>query len=212
MKREAIANKGIWTGKKHYILNVYNNEGVAYAQPKLKMQGIEAVRSSTPSICRKNFKKALDVIMNQDEPAMKKFVKDFKEEYMLLPFEDIAFPRSVRDMKKWQDPASIYKKSTPIHVKGSLIYNNLLRERNLDNKYQVIRDGDKIKFAYLKNPNPTQDYVISCPNGLPKELKMETYIDYAVQFEKGYLSPIESITNTMGWQAEKRATLEDWFS
>jgi len=96
--------------------------------------------------------------MNQDEPAMKKFVKDFKQEYMLLPFEDIAFPRSVRDMKKWQDPASIYKKSTPIHVKGSLIYNNLLKERKLDNKYQIIRDGDKIKFAYLKTPNPAREY------------------------------------------------------
>ena len=213
MKREAIANKGIWTGKKHYILNVYNNEGVAYAQPKLKMQGIEAVRSSTPSICRKNFKKALDVIMNQDEPAMKKFVKDFKQEYMLLPFEDIAFPRSIRDMKKWQDPASIYKKSTPIHVKGSLIYNNLLRERNLDNKYQVIRDGDKIKFAYLKTPNPARDTVISCASAIPREFEIEPYIDYDIQFEKSFLDPIKGILDVIGWDISenRRATLEQFF-
>ena len=212
MKREAIANKGIWTGKKHYILNVYNNEGVAYAQPKLKMQGIEAVRSSTPSICRKYFKKALDVIMNQDEQSMKKFVSDFKQEYMLLPFEDIAFPRSVKDLGKWRDAASIYKKSTPIHVKGSLIYNNLLKERKLDNKYQTIRDGDKIKFIYLKTPNPARDSVISCAASIPKELNIEPYIDYDVQFEKSFLDPIKGILDVIGWSIEERkATLEQFF-
>ena len=212
MKREAIANKGIWTGKKHYILNVYNNEGVSYAQPKLKMQGIEAVRSSTPSICRKNFKKALDVIMNQDEQSMKKFVKDFKQEYMLLPFDDIAFPRSVKDLGKWRDAASIYKKSTPIHVKGSLIYNNLLKERKLDNKYQTIRDGDKIKFIYLKTPNPARDSVISCAASIPKELNIEPYIDYDIQFEKSFLDPIKGILDVIGWSIEERkATLEQFF-
>jgi DNA polymerase elongation subunit (family B) len=212
MKREAIANKGIWTGKKHYILNVYNNEGVAYAQPKLKMQGIEAVRSSTPSICRKNFKKALDVIMNEDEQSMKKFVKDFKREYMTLPFEEIAFPRSVKDLSKWRDSSLIYKKSTPIHVKGSLIYNNLLKERKLENKYQTIRDGDKIKFIYLKTPNPARDSVISCAASIPKEFNIEPYIDYDIQFEKSFLDPIKGILDVIGWSIEERkATLEQFF-
>lgn len=212
MKREAIANKGIWTGKKHYILNVFNNEGVSYTQPKLKMQGIEAVRSSTPSICRKNFKNALDVIMNYDEKAIHKFVNDFKREYMLLPFEDIAFPRSVKDLNKYKDSASIYRKSTPIHVKGSLIYNSLLKEKKLETKYQTIRDGDKIKFIYLKAPNPARDTVISCPSTLPKEFNIEPYIDYDLQFEKSFLDPIKGILEAIGWQiTERRATLEQFF-
>ena len=212
MKREAIANKGIWTGKKHYILNVYNNEGVAYAQPKLKMQGIEAVRSSTPTACRKNIKKALEVIMNEDEKAMVLFVDNFKREYMTLPFQDIAFPRSVRDMGKWRDHASIYKKSTPIGVKGSLIYNGLLKEKKLDNKYPVIRDGDKIKFSYLKTPNPARDTVISCPGELPKELNIEGYLDYDTQFNKSFMEPLRSILDVIGWKIQDRkATLEQFF-
>ena len=212
MKREAIANKGIWTGKKHYILNVFNNEGVSYTQPKLKMQGIEAVRSSTPSVCRKNFKNALDVIMNHDEKAIHKFVSDFKHEYMLLPFEDIAFPRSVKDLNKYKDSASIYKKSTPIHVKGSLIYNSLLKEKKLETKYQTIKDGDKIKFIYLKAPNPARDTVISCPSTLPKEFSIEPYIDYDLQFEKSFLDPIKGILDAIGWHiTERRATLEQFF-
>jgi DNA polymerase elongation subunit (family B) len=211
MKREAIANKGIWTGKKHYILNVFNNEGVQYKEPVLKMQGIEAVRSSTPAACRKNIKKALSVIMNEGQEAIIKFINDFKIEFMSLPFEEVAFPRGVKDLRRYTDSATIYMKATPIHVKGSLIYNHLLSEHKLENKYQFIRDGDKIKFTYLKLPNPARDSVISCPGELPKQLRLEGYIDYDTQFEKAFLQPIKSILDCMGWKTERKATLEQFF-
>jgi DNA polymerase elongation subunit (family B) len=211
MKRENIADKGIWKAKKMYILNVWNSEGVEYEKPKLKMTGIEAVRSSTPSACRDAIKKSLEIIMAGSESDLQKYVANFKSEFSSLGFDDIAFTRGVKDIEKYW-VGGRFQSQTPIHVRGSVVYNEMLKKNKLTHKYQSITSGEKIKFAYLKNPNPSQDYVISCPNGLPKELKMETYIDYAVQFEKGYLSPIESITNTMGWQAEKRATLEDWFS
>ena len=211
MKRENIADKGIWKAKKMYILNVWNSEGVEYEKPKLKMTGIEAVRSSTPTACRDAIKKSLEIIMAGSESDLQKYVANFKSEFSSLGFDDVAFTRGVKDIEKYW-VGGRFQSQTPIHVRGSVVYNEMLKKKKLTNKYQSITSGEKIKFAYLKNPNPTQDYVISCPNGLPKELKMETYIDYAVQFEKGYLSPIESITNTMGWQAEKRATLEDWFS
>jgi DNA polymerase elongation subunit (family B) len=211
MKRENIADKGIWKAKKMYILNVWNSEGVEYEKPKLKMTGIEAVRSSTPTACRDAIKKSLEIIMAGSESDLQKYVANFKSEFSSLGFDDVAFTRGVKDIEKYW-VGGRFQSQTPIHVRGSVVYNEMLKKKKLTNKYQSITSGEKIKFAYLKNPNPTQDYVISCPNGLPKELKMEAYIDYAVQFEKGYLSPIESITNTMGWQAEKRATLEVWFS
>jgi DNA polymerase elongation subunit (family B) len=214
MKREAIANKGIWTGKKHYILNVYDNEGVQYTEPKLKMQGIEAVRSSTPAVCRKKFKEALYVIMTKDVNEMKKFVTDFKNEYSMMSFEDIAYPRSVRDLAKYKNSATIYSKSTPIHVKGSLIYNTLLKEKKLETKYPIVKDGDKIKFCYLKTPNPARDSVISCPGAMPKEFDMEGYIDYDTQFNKSFLEPIKSILDAIGWDIsdQRRATLENFFA
>lgn len=213
MKREAIANKGIWTGKKHYILNVYNNEGVQYAEPKLKLSGIEAVRSSTPVACRKNIKTALSVIMNKDEKDIIDFINNFRREFRTLSFEEIAFPRGVRDLKKYADKSSIYRKGTPIHVKGSLIYNQMLAEQKIQNKYPLIIDGDKIKFSYLQRPNPTRDTVISCPGAPPKELGIEQYIDYDMQFDKAFLEPIRSILDAIGWKTEysTRATLEDFF-
>jgi len=211
MKRENIANKGIWKAKKMYILNVWNSEGVQYEKPKLKMMGIEAVRSSTPTACRDSIKKSLEIIMNGTEEDLQKYVSEFRVKFHTLGFSDIAFTRGVNDIQKWYRFGR-FESGTPIHVRGSVVFNKMIESLKLQNKYQTIADGEKIKFVYLKNPNPTREHVISCSNGLPPEFKMDLYIDYDIQFEKGYLSPITSITSKIGWQTEKRATLEDWFN
>ena len=162
MKRETIANKGIWRGKKMYILNAWNVEGVQYKEPKIKIQGIEAVRSSTPYTCRKNIKDALSLIMNKDQQTLQSFVEEFKQLFMTLPFEEVAFPRGVNGLDKYKDSASIYTKGTPIHTKGALIFNNLLKKHNIRNIPPIV-DGDKCRFAYLKLPNPVNDTVIAAP-------------------------------------------------
>ena len=210
MKRETIANKGIWKAKKMYILNAWNVEGVQYDEPKLKIQGIEAVRSSTPQVCREYIKNALKIIMNKDEKSLQKYIKDIRDEYRTLPFEDIAFPRGVNGLEVYYDEKEIYKKATPIHVKGSLIFNHILKTRNLRN-IPPISNGDKIKFCYLKLPNILKDTVISNLDLLPKELDIDKYIDYDKQFEKTFLEPIKSITSVIGWEYEKRLTLERLF-
>lgn len=211
MKREAIANKGIWTAKKRYILNVYNNEGVQYAEAKLKLSGIEAVRSSTPSSCRENIIEALKLIMSSDEQTLQKFIADFRERFKTLPFEEIAFPRSVKGLSKYADASTIYRKSTPIHVKGALIYNNILRAKKLENKLPQIGEGEKIKFCYLKLPNPALSPVITAPGSLPKEVALNDFIDYNTQFEKAFLEPLKTILDVIGWQVEKTNTLESFF-
>jgi DNA polymerase elongation subunit (family B) len=211
MKREAIANKGIWVAKKRYILNVYNNEGVEYAEPKLKMQGIEAVRSSTPSSVRSNIKKSLSIIMNKDEKTLHEFIDTFRVEFNKLPFEDIAFPRGCKGVNKYTDASQIYRKGTPIHVKGALLYNKLLDQKNLGKKYPRISEGDKIKFAYLKMPNPIHDTVISVPSVMPKQLGLQNYVDYDMQFEKSYLDPLRNILSAIGWNTEQTITIEDFF-
>jgi DNA polymerase elongation subunit (family B) len=211
MKREAIANKGIWTAKKRYILNVYNNEGVQYAEPKLKLSGIEAVRSSTPSACRDNIKQALKVIMSGTESDLQSFIEKFRNEFKTLPFEDIAFPRSVRGLKEYADNSTIFRKSTPIHVRGALIYNHILKNKGLTERLQEIGEGEKIKFCYLLLPNSAQSNIISAPGTLPKEFELAKYIDYNKQFEKSFLEPLTTILDAIGWQSEKRSTLDAFF-
>ena len=210
MKRETIANKGIWRGKKMYILNAWNVEGVQYEKPKLKLSGIEAVRSSTPHACRENIKKAFGIVMNGSQPDLIKFVEDFRIKFMSLPFEDVAFPRGVKGLDKYSNAATIYEKGTPIQVKGALIFNNLLRVKGIKS-IPPIQNGDKIRFAYLKTPNPVQDTVIATPDELPDEFGLDKYIDRELQFDKSFLEPIRSITSVIGWEAEQRATLEDFF-
>ena len=210
MKRETIANKGIWRGKKMYILNAWNVEGVQYDKPKLKIQGIEAVRSSTPHACRVKIKEALSLIMNESEADLQNFVTKFHNEFMELPFEQVAFPRGVKGVGKYSSKKEIYIKGTPIQVKGALLFNNLLQIKGIKT-IPPIQDGDKIKFAYLKEPNPIGDTVIATPDELPKEFNLDKYIDRELQFSKSFVEPLRSITEVIDWEVEQRATLEDFF-
>jgi DNA polymerase elongation subunit (family B) len=211
MKREAIADKGIWTGKKHYILNVYDNEGVRYNEPQLKMMGIEAVRSSTPSSCRQNIKAALKVIMQDGELALREFVDNFEKEFHSLPFEEVAFPRGCRNLQKYTDAAQLYKKGTPIAVRGALVYNDLLKQKGLDKKITMIAEGEKVKFSYMKLPNPTRQNVLAVPASLDRRLGLHEYVDYDKQFDKGFKEPIRSICDAIGWQLDKQYTLDQFF-
>ena len=211
MKRELIADKGIWTAKKRYILNVYNNEGVSYKEPKLKIMGIESVRSSTPQWCRENIQSLIKTIINTDEQTVIKTIEEYRAKFKELSFSEIAFPRGVKGLSKYKSSKDIYIKATPIHVRGTLLFNHLLREKKLTRKYQLIRDGEKIKFAYLKEPNILGENVIAIATVLPKEFDLERFIDYDLQFDKSFLQPVKNILDAIGWKAENISTLESFF-
>ena len=212
MKREVLADVGIWVAKKHYVLNVHNSEGVQYEEPKLKIMGIEAVKSSTPEPCRNALKKAFKILMNGTEDDVINFIEEFKTEFNTFPAEDISFPRSVKGLAKYYDSATIYRKSTPIHVKGSLIYNKILQNKRLTRKYPVIQEGEKIKYAYLKEPNPTGDSVIAMLNNLPDEFDLKQYIDYEKQFSKSFLDPMIGILSVIGWKHERKNDIMSFFT
>ena len=215
MSREVIADKGIWTAKKRYILNVWNNEGVQYKDATLKIMGIEAVKSSTPAPCREKIKQGLNIIMNGTEKELNTFIQQFREEFMSLPPEDIAYPRSVNGLSKFSDASQLFAKGAPIHCKGAILYNHLVRKNKLGNKYPYIQEGDKIKFINMKQPNLYQCSAISFITKLPKELDLHKSVDYDVQFEKSFIEPLNFILTKINWLVDKsygtQGTLEDFF-
>ena len=210
MKREIIASKMIITGKKRYIANVLNSEGVQYAKPKIKITGIESVRSSTPQVCRRLIEKTLSIIIDEGEDAVQKFIQDARLAFRKLPPEDVAFPRGVSRLEKYLENDG-YKKGSPIHVRAAILYNSAIINNKLDKKYRAIQSGDKIKFSYLKMPNPVKEDVFAFPDVLPIEMDLARYIDYDMQFDKSYVQPIKHILDAIGWSVEKQNTLEDFF-
>jgi DNA polymerase elongation subunit (family B) len=216
MSREVIADKGIWTAKKRYILNVHDSEGVRYKEPKLKIMGIEAVKSSTPAPCREKIKEALKIIINGDEKMLNTFIQEFREEFMLLSPEEIAFPRSCNGIQKYTGESSLYAKGSPIAVKGAILYNHLIKKNNLSGRYPYIQNGDKVRFINMKQPNIYQSSAFSFITSFPKELDILDKIDYDVQFTKAFVEPIRFITEKMKWLIDdsygQQGSLEDFFN
>jgi Kyanoviridae DNA polymerase len=210
MKREAVANKGIWTAKKKYVLNVYNDEGVQLTKPKLKIVGIEAVKSSTPQVCREKIKEAIRMIMESTNDSLIDFIEKFRIEFYKFEFENIAIPVGVHNIRKYTSKDGWYEKGCPINVRGAILFNRHLKNFGVENKYQRIQDGDKTKYCYIKKPNPLGENVISCLVILPKEFGVHEYIDYDLQFEKTFLSPIKSILAAIGWKSEIVSSLEQF--
>ena len=214
-KRSDCRQRYLDCKEKIYILNAYDVEGVRYKEPTLKIMGIEIVKSSTPAPCRQRIKDALKIIMSGDEKMLNTFIQDFRKEFMTLPPEDIAYPRSVNGLRKWSDSANLFKKGTPIHVKGALLYNHLVRKNKLSKKYPYILEGDKIKFLHLRLPNMYQSTAITFITKLPRELDFHSIIDYDIQYEKSFIEPLKFITDKILWKIDKsygtQATLEDFF-
>ena len=211
MKREVIADKAIWTAKKRYMLHVLDDEGIRLTKPKMKIMGIEAVKSSTPEVCRGKIKEAIDMMMTKDNDTLIKFVADFREEFNQMTPEQISFPRSCNNLKKYRSSKDIFVKGTPIHVKGALIYNQKIKEHKIDHIYPAIQEGDKIKFIKLKSRNPFKNDVISYITKLPREFELNEYIDRDIMFEKTFITPLSFILESIGWDVEKKASLEAFF-
>ena len=211
MGREVIADRGIWTAKKRYILNVHNSEGIQYSEPKLKIMGIEAIKSSTPEIVRAKFKEIFKLIISSTEKDVQDFIQTFKSDFKSRSPEEVAFPRSVSNITDWKDRKTVYKKGSPIHVRGSLVFNKALKESGLMNRYEAIQNGTRIKYLYMKKPNAVKENVIAFPDVLPKEFGLHKHVDYDKQFEKTFIEPLELILNSIGWKAEEQASLEDFF-
>jgi DNA polymerase elongation subunit (family B) len=210
-KREVIADKGIWVAKKRYALNVYDSEGVRYETPKLKVQGLEIVRSSTPGSVREYLRDTLKLVLTKTQDEIQEYIANLENKFMQMTPEEIAFPRSANNLAKYRSNSTIYQKSTPMHVRGALLYNEQVKMKKLDKKYELIKEGDKIKYLYLQEPNPIKENTIAFIGSLPKELDLHKYVDYNTMFEKSFLEPMRTILDCMGWSTKKIATLNDLF-
>ena len=211
MARENIASKGIWTAKKRYILDVWDSEGVRYEKPKMKIMGLETQRSSTPQYFRNKLLEAFKTIIKGTNEDVLDYIDHVKEDTRKQDPIDIAFPRGVNGLEKYKSNADIYVKGTPIHVRGALLYNYYVKQNKVSHKYAPIQEGEKIKFLYLKQPNPIGENVVSFMGTIPREFNVDNYIDYNLQFDKSFYQPLRNVLECIGWDSERRVSLLQFF-
>lgn len=217
MKRENICSSIIITGKKHYIMNVYDKEGIRYSEPKKKIMGIECVKSSTPQLMRNLIKETIDYFFTHSNNDLIKIINDCENKiYSEKDFSKIAFPKTVNGLKKYSSSTQtnnfLYEPKTPLHVRGSLRFNKWLKDNRLETKYSPIQEGEKIKYVYLKLPNIIKEDVIAWSSSdPPKELKLETMIDFERHFQIGYMNPIKTLLTAVGWKEKETISMSDLF-
>jgi len=198
--------------KKRYLMQIHDNEGVRFETPKLKIMGVEAIKSSTPAPCRVAMKELFKIILNEDEKSMQKYVLTFKDTFYKLPPEEKAFPRSVSNITKYEDSKTIYKNSPPINSRAAILYNHLLKKHKLEGKYEKISNGNKMRYIYLNPRNPLREDVIGFIDKLPVEFGLHQYIDNEKQFYKSFIKPVEMVLNAIDWDIEEKTTLDSFFT
>ncbi len=212
MARENIASSAFWTAKKKYAMAVLDQDGKVYNPPKLKIMGLEIVRSSTPQFVRDSLKKTVELILREDINVVREYVDEFRDIFFETPVELIAFPRGINNIEKYYDIVTTVKSGCPIQVRSAILYNNFVKKNKLDDKYPLIQDGDKIKFVYLKMPNTLKQNVIGWMGKIPSEMSLDKYIDYDTMYSKVFIEPLTSMLDSLDWHLKEKIDIRSFFN
>ena len=210
LTQERLCDRALWSIKKRYALRVVEEDRVRLAKPKIVAKGLESARSSTPAVLRTAFLEAIEIGFSEDAAALRRFVSDRRLWFSGLYPEDIASPSGVTDVDKYVRPEWTYASGTPIHVRAAILHNRLVEQMGLTDQVEFIRSGDKMKYVYLRLPNPIMENVIGFVDVLPAEFGLHEHVDYDTQFEKKLLTPLETLYRSCGWNVRDDATLEDF--
>jgi len=209
MAREVIARSGFWTAKKRYALAVWDMKGLRYAEPQIKMQGLEPVKNSVPRVLRGMIKEAIKTILLKDEKDLQKYVSSAFDKFKEASYEEISTTRNTDSMSNYHFKDNQFSLKTPIVVRGALMYNHMIDKLGLEGKYKKIQPGEKAKSCYLKMPNPINCNIISVPLEIPKEFGLDDFIDYRLQFEKNFIKPLTTITEVVKMNLEEVNSFDD---
>lgn len=223
IKGESISETALWIAKKRYaMLKIYDLEKNIDIDRKLKVTGLDVVRSSFPAAFQKIMSNILISILKQEnKDVIDNMILSFRGEMDSLPFKDVAKNTSVQKIKEYDNKKEKgfknFEKGCPAHVKASISYNRWLRINKLDNIYEPIRNGDKIKWAYLKN-NPLGVPTMALKGfNDPQDLIdfVSKYVNYDALFESELKKKVQAFYDALSWgmiPTEVNQTVNKFFS
>jgi DNA polymerase elongation subunit (family B) len=204
IKGESVAHTVVWIAKKRYTMNVvYDLESNVDVENKMKVKGLDSVRSSFPPAFRDFMKKMMkDILSKATKEQVDTAVLEFYDRLSTMSYLEVARNTSANKLSEFKTGTlNKFEKGTPAHIKAALTYNAMLKHFGLDKRYEGITDSEKIKWIYLKK-NPWNLETIAMKGyGDPKELVeiATTYIDYELLFENELQKKIEDFYSALRW-------------
>ena len=212
MKVEGISEKTIVAAKKRYISALWSNEGIFYDEIKIKIKGLEVVKSNIPKVCKDDIKECIKLILTKDVKYVRSFISSVREKFKnTYTLEEIAKPQGVGDLSKYISPTGNAMPGAQAHFRAAINYNKLIDKFNLERKYSKIYNNDKIKILYLKIPNIVGENVIGFKKEFPVEFNINKYIDIDEQFDSTFLKPLKIITDSIQWNISNTRTIDEAF-
>ena len=204
IKQETIAKGGFWVSKKRYAQWIINDNTVDC--DKLDVKGLDVKRSSFPTYFKEVMSTVLmDILKDENKDKIDEYILRKKDEMKTTNFIDIAKNSAVKHMSKYtfkNQALGEFMKGTPAHVKAALTYNQLLKYFKAAYKYEPMKDGDKIKWVYLKpNPLGLESVGLTGYND-PKEILdlVEQHIDYELIWTKELENKLDDFYIAMKWE------------
>jgi DNA polymerase elongation subunit (family B) len=206
IKGESVAYRGLWLRKKRYVLDKIYDLETNKDVKKQVVKGLDVVRSSFPEAFRK-FMKVLFVDILADAPQSKidEDILTFRKNMETMSFKEIARNTSVKEISKFENTDqrgfSVFELKTPAHVKAAITYNRLLKHFKIENQYEKIEDGAKVKYGYLKE-NPLNIEVIALKgyNDPPQIIQfIDEYLDSKALFDKELKNKLQDIYDALMW-------------
>ena len=222
IKGESVASKGLWIAKKRYAMNaVYDLEANLDVDNKIKIKGLDVVRSTFPPAFRDFMNSVLkNVLGGITKDDMDSKVLEFRKALDSRYYLDVARNTSVKNISEYEKGLSKqlneFNKGTPAHVKACISYNKLLHHFKIANRYEKISDGEKIRYVYLKsNPLNLETIAVKGYND-PKEIVeiAEKYIDYEALFVNELKTKLEDFYSALNWgllPTDVNQNADKWF-
>ena len=220
MKTECVIRSAYFRATRRYAQWITKQEGIT--KESLDVKGLEYKKSNFPKVFGSFFKNVLeDVLKGTQQSEIDKRILDFKKEILTnMPIGELGNPQGVKTLNKYierkpvgGEAFTVIRKGAPAAVRATIKYNDLLKYWKLDNKYETIVQGSKVKWIYLKKNPYNIEALAYLDYNMPDKIKdfLDRFADKEKVFDTILLNKLEGFYSDLGWKLTTNPYVNQFF-